>query len=92
MFTEENCERIVIVDNGAEYIYNGYVIREEISRKNIEVTKATEETKATYERRILVSVAQRTYAETQLANLVTTQKEQDDALIELAELIVGGLE
>lgn len=67
-FTAENCETIKIVeDSDAENIHKGYTIRAELSKKSVEVTPATEEAEAVYEDRITVSMSQRTYAETQLA-------------------------
>lgn len=67
-FTPENCESITIVgDDGAENIYNGYTIRAALSKAPVEVSPATAEAEAVYEDRITVVMAQRTYAETQLA-------------------------
>lgn len=69
-FSAENCESIIIVeDNGAENIHKGYTIRAELSKKPVEVTPATDEVEAVYEDRITISMSQRTYAETQLAEL-----------------------
>ena len=68
VFTAENCETIKIVeDSGAENIHKGYTIRAELSKSSVEVTTATESTEAVYEDRITVSMSQRTYAETQIA-------------------------
>lgn len=73
LFTAENCESIKLVeDSGNEYVHSGYTIRAELSKKSVEVTAATEESEAVYEDRITVSMAQRTYAETQLASLTDT--------------------
>ena len=71
-FSTENCESITIVeDSGAESIHKGYTIRAELSKKAVEVTPATEEAEAVYEDRITVSMSQRTYAESQLAELTS---------------------
>ena len=59
-----------IVEN--EYIHKAYTIRTELVKKAVEITPATESTEAVTEERITVSMAQRTYAETQLANLTET--------------------
>ena len=67
IFTEGNCESITIVEGENEYIHNGYVIRAELKREPIEVTPATESEAAVYENRVIVSMSQRTYAETQMA-------------------------
>jgi len=73
LFTAGNCESIKLIeDSGDEYIHNGYTIRAELSKKSVEVTAATEDSEAVYEDRITVSMAQRTYAETQLASLTDT--------------------
>jgi hypothetical protein len=82
LFTPENCEIITIVETrkipetGAiyenEHQYVGYVIRDGIKRENLLVRPETAESAAVYEDRITVSMAQRTYAETQLASLMET--------------------
>lgn len=67
-FTAENCESITIVeDNGNENIHKGYTIRAELSKASVEIASETSETAAVYEDRITVSMAQRTYMESQLA-------------------------
>ncbi len=69
-FSAENCEKITIIgDDGSENIHTGYTIRAELSKASVEVTPATEEAEAVYEDRITVSMSQRTYAESQLANM-----------------------
>ena len=71
-FSAENCEKITIIgDDGSENIHTGYTIRAELSKKSVEVTPATEEAEAVYEDRITVSMSQRTYTETQLAELTS---------------------
>lgn len=73
MFSVENCERITIVeDGGASYIHNAYTIRAALSKEAVEVSPATEESEAVYEDRIMVTMAQRTYSESQLASLTET--------------------
>lgn len=66
-FTEAACESITI-DNGNEsYIHKGYTIRAELKKSAEEIVKATADTDSVYEDRIVVSMSQRTYTETQLA-------------------------
>lgn len=68
LFTAENCESITIEeDGGVAYIHKGYTIRAELVKNPVEVQPATSETEAVYEDRITVTMAQRTYAENQLA-------------------------
>lgn len=70
VFIPQNCESVTIVDEvGNENIHTGYSIRAELSKAAVEVEPATAETEAVYEERITVVMAQRTYAETQLAQL-----------------------
>ena len=70
LFTPENCENIAIVgEDGSENLHAGYTIRAELSKAAVEVEPATAEREAVYEDRITVVMAQRTYAETQLAQL-----------------------
>ena len=69
-FSAENCEKITIIgDDGSENIHTGYTIRAELSKAPVEVSTATDEAEAVYEDRITVSMSQRTYAESQLANM-----------------------
>lgn len=69
IFTAENCETITIVDGENEYIHSAYTIRAELKRNPVEVTPATESTDAVYENRVTVAMAQRTYAESQMASM-----------------------
>lgn len=69
-FTPDNCESVTIVaEDGSENIHTGYTIRSELSKAAVETAPATAESEAVYEERITVVMAQRTYAETQLARL-----------------------
>lgn len=69
-FSATNCESITIVgDNGSEAIHKAYTIRAKLEKATVEVQAATAETEAVTEDRITVSMAQRTYTETQLAAL-----------------------
>ena len=72
-FSAANCESIVIVgDDNSEAIHKGYTVRAEMKKANVEVIPATAENEAVCEERITVSMAQRTYAESQLASLTDT--------------------
>ena len=67
-FTEAACEHITIVGgDGTEAIHSGYTVRVELVKKQVETQKATFDTEAVFENRVFVTMAQRTYAETQLA-------------------------
>ena len=69
-FSAENCEKITIIgDDGSENIHTGYTIRAELSKESVEVTPATESEAAVFEDRITVSMSQRTYVESQIANM-----------------------
>lgn len=69
-FTANNCESIVIIgDDGSEGIHKAYTVRVRMEKATVEVAPATAESEAVTEERITVSMAQRTYAETQLAAL-----------------------
>lgn len=69
-FTEAACESITIIgDDGSEAIHKAYTIRSELKKAVVEVSPATAENPAVVEERITVAMAQRTYAETQLAAL-----------------------
>lgn len=72
LFTEENCETITIVEDENEYVKNGYTIRADLKRESVEVTPATDTEDAVYENRVTVAMAQRTYAEYQMAEVKST--------------------
>ena len=70
VFSADNCETITIQeDSGTENIHKAYTVRAALGKEPVEVTPATAEAPAVYEERITVSMAQRTYIETQLAML-----------------------
>lgn len=73
VFSSANCETITIVgDDDSMSIHKAYTIRAKMEKSVVEVTPATPETEAVYEERITVAMAQRTYAESQLAALTDT--------------------
>lgn len=67
IFTAANCETVTIVDGESEYVHNAYTVRTDLKREPVEVTPATATEAAVYENRVIVSMGQRTYMETQLA-------------------------
>ena len=70
LFTHENCESIAITDDsGEEFIHKGYTIRGELCLKSVLTVPETAENSAEYEDRIIVTMAQRTWQESQLAAL-----------------------
>ena len=80
--TDEAVETLVENEDGTtetkkETVYTnnyheGYVIRAEVAEKIKEITPATGTTPAVTETRVFVTMAERTYAETQLASLTET--------------------
>lgn len=72
-FSESACETIIVTDDsGKENVYKSYVIRVKLEKALVVISPATPEKQAVTEERISVSMAQRTYAETQLASLTDT--------------------
>lgn len=71
-FSAENCKSISIEDGDNGYIHTGYTIRAGLEKKPVEVAPATDTEPAVTENRIFVKMAQRTYAETQMADLQET--------------------
>lgn len=82
LFTEQNCEvidivteEVVTLEDGTEQTiatdnyHEGYVIRSEVAERIKELAPATGTTPAITETRVFVTMAQRTYAETQVAVL-----------------------
>lgn len=91
LFTEANCEKIILIEDGTgdAYMHTGYVIRTDLT-KRIEVTEpATPETEEVSEQRILITMAQRTYAETKLAQVAQESTDTQLAVAELAELMMS---
>lgn len=69
-FTEENCENVTIVaEDGSIAVHKAYTVRASLSKVPVEIEPATAEAEAVIEDRIMVSMAQRTYIETQLRAL-----------------------
>ena len=66
-FTAENCETITIIEGEKEYKHKGYTIRTELVKEVVEAKKATVDAPAEYESRVSVTMAERTYTETKLA-------------------------
>lgn len=72
-FSAAACESITIIgEDGSEAIHKAYTIRAKMEKALVEVTPATAEAEAVFEERITVAMAQRTYAESQLASLTDT--------------------
>ena len=85
LFNETNCEVINIVTDeiveleddttqvvNANNYHEGYVIRVEVAEKIKEIQPASGTTEAITETRVFVTMAQRTYSETQIASLTET--------------------
>lgn len=89
IFTEENCETINIINNGEEAIHKGYVIRVDISKKAVETAAATVDTPAATEDRVTVTMAQRTYSETVLAQMAEAAAVSEMAIAELGVLVAS---
>lgn len=101
LFTEQNCEVIDIVteevvmqEDGTEQTiatdnyHEGYVIRTEVAEKIKENAPATGTTPAVTETRVFVTMAQRTYMETQLAAIT---EEITNTQLALCEIYEGGI-
>ena len=71
-FSTEACETIYIEDGGNTYIHKGYTIRAKMEKTSLQVSNGTSESDDVYEDRIIISMSQRTYIESQLASLTET--------------------
>lgn len=105
LFNETNCETITIITESEEVLEDGstkivetenvhsaYVVRVDI-RKTREITQqATANTDEVSEQRIEVTMAQRTYAETKLAEIEAQNMDTALAVAELGVMIAGGAE
>lgn len=87
-FTAENCKSInIVTDDGTENIHNGYVVRTELVKKAVLIKAATETEPEVTEMRIMVTMAQRTYAETQIATIAEEITNTQLALCEVYEMM-----
>lgn len=68
-FTAEKCETITIRDGGEAYTHTGYTVRGGLAKAPVLVTPETAEAPAVYEDRVTVTMGQRTYVETLLAQM-----------------------
>lgn len=92
LFTEDNCKEIVVCgDDGSEYLHKGYVLREALSKRKVELTQENGENEAVYEDRVFVTMAEMTYAEATLKRLVEETGDTQMAVAELAEIVMGGM-
>ena len=94
IFSEENCETIVVEKNGDENLYSGYVIRGELSRRT--VPGIDEFGRGFLAEKIFLTLYQRSYEEERITaalNALESQEainaEQDEALMELCEMMMG---
>lgn len=88
-FTEANCEVINIINNGEEALHKDYCIRVELTKKLVETQAATTESEAVTEQRVTVTMAQRTYAEKQLAKIAAENTENAIAIAELGVVVAS---
>ena len=90
IFTEEACETIKIVEDAKnEFLYSGYVIKTELTKKSEVVETATSETEEVSVVRVMVTMTQRTYSETKLAQVAQESTDTQMAVAELAELMMA---
>lgn len=61
--------KLTILDGDKQYEHDNYSIRTELALKPVEVTPATTDSPAVTENRFCVTLAQKTYAELQIAEL-----------------------
>ena len=69
-FSPDNCETITIRDGSEEYTHSDYTVRGSLSKAPVLVTPETADAPAVYEDRITVTMGQRTYVETLLAQIM----------------------
>lgn len=67
LFTAKNCEKITILEGEEEYIHSAYTVRVELKREPVEISPETVKEPAVYENRTIVTMGQRTYTESQIA-------------------------
>lgn len=86
VFTEANCESVTLIgDDESENIHKGYVIRTELTKKSVITEAESSDTEEVTEMRVFVTMAQRTYAETQMAAIAEEVTNTQLALCEIYE-------
>lgn len=69
-----NTERIIITtDDGAESLYEGYVLRQSLASKPVLITPETATSPAVYEERFVCEMAQETYTERLIRQLTAAK-------------------
>lgn len=88
IFTDVNCESITLIgDDESENIHKGYVLRTELVKKPVVVTPATDSEAEVTEMRVMVTMAQRTYAESKIATIAEEVTNTQLALCEVYEMM-----
>lgn len=97
LFTEENCETLNIVNEFTSddveektvenNIHEGYVIRAAVGERIEEIAPATGTEDAVTDTRVYVTMAQRTYAETQMAELQKSNTLLEECILELSSAV-----
>jgi len=86
IFTEANCGAITLIgDDESENIHKGYVIRTELVKKSVVVSGGNDVEPEVTEMRVMVTMAQRTYTETQIASMSEEITNTQLALCEIYE-------
>ncbi|WP_018750723.1 hypothetical protein [Paenibacillus sanguinis] len=70
---EENTKQIRIIDGDSDFLHENFTIRMSLSFLPIEVLPETTSSPAKYENRFVVSMAQKTYMENLVSQLITQQ-------------------
>ena len=91
IFTEDACEVISLQDEDGEYLHKGYTIRTELKKTAQIAGQGTSEKEEEQVKRVMVSMAQRTYAESQMKQMEKDNVDIQMAMAELAGMIAGGV-
>lgn len=82
-----NTGKLTLIDGDSQYVHDNYSIRTELALRPVEITPATGTDPAVTEDRLVVTLAQLTYTELQLA----AQSQAVDALgAQVVALALGG--
>ena len=68
----ENTKKLTILDGESEYIHDSYTLRAELSVHPVQTAAETADFPASYEERVCIVLAQKTYAELELESLRDT--------------------
>lgn len=90
LFSDEGKTETLVIENGEEkYLHSDYILKTSIELKPVVVESATTESEEVTEERVVVTMAQISYAEKTIKKLQKEDTELENCIMELAEMLGG---